>query len=70
MRGGLGEESHWKSGWYGAPSVLGGIYMDNPNYRPCRVPEWRVAFKEPEDMKVGPEVPEDAQWMLFPVEPR
>ena len=70
MRGGLGEESHWKSGWYGAPSVLGGIYMDNPCYRPCRVPEWRVAFKEPENMKVGPEVRKDAQWMLFPVEPR
>jgi len=48
---GLGEDSHWQSGWYGDLSVLGGIYMENPNYRPCRVPE-------------------DAQLMLSPVDPR
>jgi len=70
MRGGLNEESHWKSGWHGAASVLGGILMTNPNYRDCQVPEWRVSFKEPVDMKVGPEVPEGALWPLTPVEPR
>ena len=70
MEGGLGEQSYWKSGWYGAPSVLGGILMQNPNYRDCRVPEWRVTFKEPEDMKKGPTIPDGAQWLLLPVEPR
>ena len=70
MRGDLNEDSHWRAGWYGALSIMGGILMTNPSYRDCWVPEWRVSFVEPGDMKVGPEVPEGANWMLFPVEPR
>ena len=68
MRGGLHEDSYWRTGWYGAPSIMGGILMTNPSYRDCRVPEWRVTFKEPVDMKAGPNVPKDADWMLLPVE--
>ena len=30
-------------------------------------PEWRVAWKEPEDLKASPELPENTQWKLFPV---
>ena len=50
------------------PSPLGGVRIENFDYVPCRVPEWRVAWKKPMDLKVGPEIPEDAQWKLFPVD--
>ena len=56
------------AGFYGAPSTLGGIRIERSDYRPCRVPEWRVAFKEPEDMDVGPVIPDDEPWMLFPAD--
>ncbi len=53
-------------GWYGCPARLGGVRIENLDDVPCRVPELRVAWKEPKDMKVGPEIPEIAQWKLFP----
>lgn len=70
FRGGLGVDSEWISGFYGAPSVLGGIRIERSDYVPCRVAEWRVVFEEPADMKVGPQIPENAQWKLVPTDPR
>lgn len=64
LRGGLNEDSHWRGGWYEAPSVLGGIRVEHGDYVPCRLPEWRVVFQELSDMKVGPEVPEGENWKL------
>ena len=66
--GGASDGGHWVSGWYGSSARLGGVRIEHFDYVPCRVPEWRVAWKEPEDMKVGPEIPENAQWKLFPVD--
>ena len=60
----------WMAGFYGAPFVLGGIRIERGDYVPCRVADWRVTFKEPEDMEVGPEIPGDAQWKLVPADPR
>ena len=68
FRGGLHDGSHWVSGWYGMPAALVGARIEHVDDVACRVPEWRVAWKEPEDLKVGPEIPEDAQWKLFPVD--
>ena len=70
MRSGLDEDSYGASGWYGAPSTLGGISIERGDYVPCRVAEWRVVFSEPADMKVGPEIPEGALWKLVPTDPR
>ena len=70
FRGGLNEDSYWVSGWYGAPSTLGGIRIERSDYVPCRVADWRVLFSEPADMKVGPEIPENAVWKLVPTDPR
>ena len=56
------------AGFYGVPSTLGGIRIERNDYVPCRVPDWRVVFEEPKDMSVGPKVPEDANWRLFPVD--
>ena len=69
FRGGLGVESFWVSGFYGAPSVLGGVRIERGDYVPCRVADWRVTFKEPEDLQVGPEIPENAVWKLTPTDP-
>ena len=49
-------------------AALGGVLIEHFDDVACRVPECRVAWKEPEDLKVGPEIPEDAQWKLFPVD--
>ena len=50
------------SGFEGAQSVPGGVRIERGDYVPCRVDDWRVTFKEPEDLQVGPEIPENAVW--------
>ena len=58
------------NGFYGAPSVLGGIRIERSDYVACRVPDWRVTFEEPADMAVGPMVPKDGAWAkLVPTDP-
>ena len=66
----LKTEGSWKGGWYGAPSVIGGVRIEHHDYVPCRVPEWRVVFSEPADLLVPPSVPDDAEWKLYPTEPQ
>tara|TARA_B100001175_G_scaffold286399_1_gene268073 strand:+ start:1741 stop:2004 length:264 start_codon:yes stop_codon:yes gene_type:complete len=65
----LKQDGSWKAGFYGAPSVLGGIRIESPDFVPCRVPEWRVLFKEPKNMKQTPNIPA-GDWKLFPTEPK
>jgi len=59
---GLNDGGHWRAGWYGAPSVLGGLRINKTDYVPCRVAYWRVTLHEPANMKISPEMPADAQW--------
>ena len=33
FRGGLNEDSHWRGGWYGAESVLGGVRIEKMGVR-------------------------------------
>ena len=68
FKNGLNVDPCWVNGFYGAPSTLGGIRIERSDFVPCRFPDWRVVFSQPGDMKVGPEVPEDAKWRLFPVD--
>ncbi|KZR87887.1 hypothetical protein MITS9504_00311 [Synechococcus sp. MIT S9504] len=70
FRGGLGVESEWISGFYGAPSTLGGIRIERGDYVACRVADWRVVFEEPADINVGPEIPKGAEWKLVTTDPR
>jgi hypothetical protein len=65
----LKQDGSWKAGFYGAPSILGGIRIESPDFVPCRVPEWRVLFKEPKNMKQTPNIP-TGDWKLFPTEPK
>ena len=64
----LKDDAAWMSGWVAVASPLGGLFIDHPSYVPCRVPEWRVTFKEPEDPKRQPVIPENASWKLFPTQ--
>lgn len=68
FKNGLGQESSWKAGWYGVKSPKGGIRIENFDFVPCRVPEWRVRWDEPKANTPGPEIPEDAAWKLFPTD--
>ncbi|MGB1622195.1 MAG: hypothetical protein ACPHAS_05950 [Synechococcus sp.] len=52
----------------GSPSDLGGIRIEHFEYVPCRVPEWRVSWDEPDDLTAPPQIPSDAQWKLFPTD--
>ena len=71
FKGGLYEGAHWRAGWYGAPSVLGGTRIEKTDYMHCRVADSRVTFHEPADMKTGPEIAADVQWgRLVPVDPK
>ena len=57
------------SGFYGAPSVLGGVRIERSDYVPCRVADWRVVFEELADLNIGPEIPDGAQRKLIPTDP-
>ena len=52
----------------GTTSPLGGVRIEHFDYVPCRVPEWRVRWDEPFDLGCPPEIPDDAQWKLFPTD--
>ena len=66
FKNGLAMPGTWNSGWYGSPSPLSGVLIENFDDVTCRVPEWWVAWKKPADFKEGPEIPEGAEWKLFP----
>ena len=68
FRGGLNETGSWKGGWRGGASPLGVIRIEHFNFVACRVPEWRLAWEEPEDLNAPPEIPEGAAWKLWPTE--
>ena len=48
---------------------MGGVRIERSDYVPCRVADWRVVFKEPEDLQAGPGIPENAVWKLTPSDP-
>ena len=52
----------------GAASPRGGIRIEHDDYVPCRVPGWRVSWEQPEELCVPPEIPDGAQWKLFPTD--
>ena len=52
----------------GDASALGGVRIEHFDYVPCRVPEWRVRWDEPSDLGSPPEIPDNAQWKLFPTD--
>ena len=52
------------SGWVASTTEQAGLLIEHPSYVSCRVPEWRVVFKEPKDLNLAPSIPEAAVWKL------
>ena len=65
FKGALNQKGYWKGGFTGTKDENPGILIENPSFLPCRVPEWRVALKEPLNSDVPPDIPEDATWKIF-----
>ena len=42
-----------------------GVLIESPSYVTCRVPNWRVLTREPEDFKKTPSIPENAIWKII-----
>ena len=38
------------------------VLVEALEFEPCTLPLWRVAYKQPEDLNVGPVVPDGAVW--------
>ena len=55
------DSGEWKSGWYGSVAPLGGIRCEHFDHVPCRLPQWRVFWDEPKELKAVPEIPEGAE---------
>ena len=56
------------TGFYGAPTTLGGITIERKDYGFRRLHEWRVGFEEPKDMSAALLIPEDAKLRRFRVD--
>ena len=61
FKGGL-KGGSWIGGFIASSSEEGGIVIEHSDFRTCRVPSWRVIFKEPEDKSKGPSMPEGSNW--------
>ena len=42
-----------------------GVLIESPAYVTCRVPNWRVLTKEPEDLTKSPLIPDKAIWKII-----
>ena len=62
------DDGKWMGGWQGSVAPLDGIRCEHYEYVPCRLPQWRVSWDEPKDLKTPPEIPEGAEWKHWPVD--
>ena len=65
FKGSLNEGGSWKEGFSCTFDEKPGILIESPSYVSCRVPNWRVSTKEPEDLTKAPLIPDNAIWKLF-----
>ena len=61
FKGGL-EGGYWMGGFLASKSLEGGFIIEKQDFVSCRVPDWRISLTEPKDLKVSPNIPEDALW--------
>ena len=66
--------THWKLTTAGGRRAgtgllgpLGGIRCEHFDHVPFRLPQWRVSWDEPKDVKASPEIPDGAEWKHWPV---
>ncbi len=54
----------WLGGFIASESQEDVFLIERPDFINCKVPKWRLSFKEPEDKKRGPVIPDGAQWKI------
>ena len=59
------EGGFWEGGFTASKSPEGGILIERPDFISCRVPEWRLSFSEPNNIKIGPEIEEGSVWKYY-----
>ena len=65
FRGNLNSSGYWKEGFTCTFDEKPGILIESPAFVSCRVPNWRVITIEPEDLLVGPAIPDNAVWKII-----
>jgi len=61
FKGGL-TGGKWVSDFIATRDEEEGVIIERPDFVRCRVPEWRVRFKEPEEEGKGPQIPSNPKW--------
>ncbi len=61
FKGGL-DGGSWVSGFMASNDGKEGFLIERSDFVTCRVPEWRVKFEEPENLKEEPTIPKDPTW--------
>ena len=61
FKGGL-TGGKWVSNFIATRDEEEGVIIERPDFVRCRVPEWRVRFKEPEEESKGPQIPNNPKW--------
>ena len=64
FKGSLTGSGYWKGGFTSTKDEKPGILIESPSFVTCRVPEWRVVFTEPTDLKKAPLIPTGAIWKI------
>ena len=65
FKGSLNKGGYWKEGFTCTFDEKPGVLIERPAYVSCRVPNWRVLTKEPEDLLKSPLIPEKAIWKII-----
>ena len=60
FKGSLNTGGCWKEGFNCTFDEKPGVLIESPAYVTCRVPNWRVSTKEPEDLSKPPLIPDKA----------
>ena len=61
FKGGL-SGGKWVPGFIASSDKENGLVIEHRDFVTCRVPEWRVRFDEPLDVKEEPDIPKDPTW--------
>ncbi len=61
FKGGL-KGGEWIGGFLATKSQEGGYIVERSDFVKCRLPEWRVIFKEPGNPNHPPLIPQEAEW--------
>ena len=65
FKGSLNKGGSWKEGFTCTVDEKPGVLIESPAYVTCRVPNWRVLTKEPEDLYKSPLIPDKAIWKII-----